>query len=140
MSFSNLRKQAVAEDRTVELVLNQLVGDPILVVRHLGASNKAFWDDVLARAGTSRLGTKKRLTPADVQAAREENREIVAKHAVVGVRNLVHDDGSPATAADVPDVIASLPDDVFDLVLRFVSDADNFRERVAADPKAIAGK
>lgn len=140
MAFGKISKQSLDQDRTVELVLYQLVGDPVLVVRHLGESNKPFWNDALAKAGKSAVGKKTRLTSAEVLQARAENRETVAKYSVVDLHGVRHDDGRPAVVDDISDVIAALPDDVFDAVLRFVTDPNNFRDVAPADPQAVAGK
>jgi hypothetical protein len=139
MPFLKIAKQAVT-DTTVELVLQQIAGDPVLVVRHLGETNKPFMNDALARAGSSSVGKKKRLTTAEIAANRLDNRETVAKYAIVNLKNVFDDDGKPATVSDITDVVMALPDDVFDTVLRFVSDPDNFRDRPLGDAAAIAGK
>lgn len=152
MGFSNISKQRVLGDRVVPLVLNQLVGDPVLHVRYLGESNAPFWSDVIARANTSAaLGQKRKDLSFELIAEnRGRNREVVAKYAVAKLEGFMHDpapdaDGvmraKPATEADIPAVVASLPDDVFDSVLQFVSNPDHFRDYASmGDHTAIAGK
>lgn len=143
MGFRKIEVQQVVSGRVVPLVLNQLAGDPVLHVVHLGESNAEFWADALAKANTSaRVGGKPRaVTPAEVRKARDKNREYVAKYAVKALESVFHDDGRPAGVDDIPDVIKALPDEVFDSVLVFVSNPDNFRERaIDGDPREIAGK
>lgn len=153
MGFKNIRAQEVVVDKTVPLVVNQLVGlpgvDPTLHVVHLGESNTAFWNDALARAGTSTATTRRgKPTAAMIRANRADNRKTVAKYAVRGIEGFYHDgaDGRPdaarpATLADVDELIDSLPDEVFDTVLAFVSNPENFRERpVEGDVKELSGK
>lgn len=142
MAFGKISQQLVSTGHTVELVLNQIEGEPVLVVEHLGESNTEFWNDALAKAGVeaNELGRKKPTAQA-VKAARLKNREIIAKYSVRGLKNVFHDDGAPATMADVPDVINALPDDVFDSVLAFVRNPENFRTRAPkADPRDVAVK
>lgn len=145
MGFRNLEVQKVPHNKVVALVLNQLKGDPVLHVMHLGEANAEFWNDALAKANTRAIaagGAKRtQFTPQMVRDAREKNREIVSKYAVKDVENIKDDDGNPATIADIPAIIRSLPDEVFDSVLAFVSNAENFRERTFDDdPKELAGK
>lgn len=153
MGFRNLEIQAPKIGKTVQLVLNQLAGDPVLVVEHLGETNIAFWNDAIAKAqakaGASQAGSRKKITADDIASMRVKNREILAKYSVRALENVFHDkpDGSPdperpATADDIPAVVTSLPNDVFDTVWRFVQDANNFRDDpiVTADLPELAKK
>jgi hypothetical protein len=157
MGFGSVTNQALRQGATVELVLNQLVilgESPVLVVEHLGESNRAFWNAALAEArATTKAGQAGRvakLTDAQVAKARMENRETVAKYSVRATHGFFHDrvdapgipdSKRPAGPEDIRDVVMSLPDEVFDSVMAFVVNPENFRERaIADDPKAIAGK
>lgn len=139
MAFGKIAAQVVNTDKLVELQLNQLAGEPILIVAHLGESNKDFWLDSIAKANAQAAagGGKQKLSPARIKEMRSKNRATVIKYAAKDVTNLFHDDGTPATKADLADIVNSLPDDVFDSVLLFCSNADNFRERpINDDPEA----
>lgn len=147
MSFRNLELQEVLPSKTVPLVLNQLVGpvDKVLHVMHLGESNAEFWNDALAKANTRAVAAamqrRQALTPQMIDEARAKNRETVARYAVKNIEGFSHDDGRPATLDDVPAIVRSLPTGVFDSVLAFVSNEENFRERpILGDAKDIAGK
>jgi hypothetical protein len=146
MGFTKIKMQAPPVGKTVELVLNQLDGDPVLTVEHLGETNITYWNDAVARAQaqgvTASAGRGKKVTPADIAAARERNRTTVATHSVRDIAKFFHDSGEAATKDDIAAIIAALPDDVFDSVLKFVSDPNNFRDDapILGNAKEIAGK
>lgn len=144
MSFRKLEAQTVEVAKTVPLVLNQLRGEPVLHVEHLGETNKPFWNDALARANATAgisSGKRMKITDAKIRETRLKNRELVAKYSVRGLENVFHDDGKPAGAEDIRDVVFALPDDVFDAVLGFVSDPNNFRDvEIEGDAEDLAGK
>jgi hypothetical protein len=154
MAFKAIMAQVVQTGKTVQLPLTQLRGPkgaPVLHVEYLGETNTSYWLDVLSRAkadaATAHVtaGRRHDLTPAEMAARlrdqRAKKRDVVALHAVRDVENLFHDDGTPATKADIQDFVKALPDDVFDVVWMFAEDANNFRETPVMDePAAIAGK
>lgn len=150
MSFGKISSQAVVA-RTVPCRLHQLVGEPVLHVLPLGEANAEFWSDSIARANTKRAQRVQKgfrhvddgpeITAEGIREARAENRETVARFCVRGFDGITHDDGTPATADDIPAIVRSLPDDVFDHLLAFVSNPENFRAGPPmGDPEAIAGK
>lgn len=143
MTFRNLEIQKLAPGKVVPLVLNQLAGEPVLHVEHLGESNTEFWNDAIAKAGTraSAGNTRRAVTAATIREARDSNRKTVAKYAVRGLENIVDDDGNAAGIAEIPAVVAALPDEVFDSVLAFCSNPENFRERsIDGNARELAGK
>lgn len=143
MPFRNIEQQALQVGKVVPLVLNQLVGDPVLMVAHLGETNVEFWNDAIARAEAKATAGQRstfRITTSTVKDARRKNREIVAKYAVKGLEGFSHDDGRPADLSDIPAIVDALPDEVFDSVLAFCQNPENFRDRQLGDPKVIAGK
>lgn len=154
MAFGSVASQSVSSGKTVELVLNQLsiLGDsPAFVVEHLGESNRAFWNDVIARANVNATDSRRgKLTEADIAAGRAKNRANLAKYSVKDLRGFYHDvEGQPgtpdptkpATKADIVELLQALPNDVIDSVMTFVVNAENFRERpVLADAKTVAEK
>lgn len=158
MAFGSVSAQKVTGGKVVELVLVNLtiLGEhPVLLVEHLGESNTEFWNDALAKANAEAhsVGKRKKKERLDAQAVavgRAKNRETVSRYSVRDSRGFFHDiDGhpgyadkrKPATKADLKDIVMSLPDDVFDDVLQWVLDADNFREAaIEGDPKSLSEK
>ncbi len=144
MAFRKLEAQAIPEALVIPVVLHDLKPSPTLWVEHMGETNKGFWQDALARANVAAsvgAGKRTRITDAKVKEARLKNRELVAKHSVRRMENVFHDDGTPAKAEDIRDFVFALPDDVFDKLLEFVSDPNNFRdEPIVGDASELAGK
>lgn len=126
MSFRHIEAQHVKAN-TVPLVLDQLRGNPILHVEHLGDTNSEFWSDAIAKANAASSNRKQKISEQLIRENRLKNRDTVAKHSVRKLENVFHDDKTPAGVADIRDVVFSLPDDVFDVVWGFVNDANNFR-------------
>lgn len=155
MPFGSVTNQQLRAGKRVELVLNQLLilGEhPSLLVEHLGESNIPFWNDSIARANTNAQvgGRAQQITDADIKRARQLNRDTVAKFAVHGTTGFYHDRADapgvpdrdrPATEKDIRNIVFALPDEVFDSVLQFVMNPENFRDRpITGDVKEIAGK
>ena len=136
-------KSVLTSGVTVELSLDMLQGVPVIAVEHLGESNSGFYSDQIARANRrAALGRgRERLTPEKVNEARAENRETLARHSVRHLVDVKHSDGTKADDTSIRDFVMALPDDVFDTVLVFVSNPENFRSRsIASDPKDVAKK
>lgn len=146
MPINNVRKQAIKVGKTVDLVMNQLVGDPVLRVEHLGESNFGYLNDSLAQAGAkaARFGGQQQRTPEMIKRERDENRATVAKHGVRGLgTGWFHDDANgnadttkpvKSDEAGIREVVDSLPDEVFDSLFLFCLNAENFRDHAIAVP------
>lgn len=138
MALNNVRKQAIKVGKVVALEMNQLVGNPILYVEHLGETNFGFVNDSFAQAGSKAIRGGGNSSPEGVRRAREANRETVARHSVRKLGDgWFYDDenGNPDAGRPVPssptgiaEVVDSLPDEVFDSLLIFVINAENFRD------------
>lgn len=147
MPFGQIAAQDVEADRTVPLILNQLrlpKGAPILHVAHAGEGNVGWWNEVLADANApeNTLGSRS-ITAARTEEFRQKLRGRFARHIVKRLENVWHDDGREAGAADIMDFVMALPRDVFDSIVSFCKDPDNFRsmaEMPASSAKEIAGK
>jgi hypothetical protein len=133
MAFSSYAKQTPQAGKTVAYTMRGLRNPdgsrPLLHVEHVGESNRPFWLEALARASArARAGAS---TPLDIDRAqredREERREILARHSVRNVENVFHDDGCIATAADIPEILRSIPDHDIDELWTFVQNHNNFR-------------
>ncbi len=142
MPFEQFKKAVLMPGKTVPLRLNMLQGEPVLHVEHIGDENVSYVDDIIAKAhATKQVGVRgKKLSRKMLAESMVENRRIVAAHAVRHVEAL-HSDGRAATDADIPELVASLPDDVITTIYNFASDAENFRERpIEGDAKELAEK
>lgn len=146
MGLNNVRKQKLKAGKVVPLVMNQLYGDPVLNVEHLGETNFGYLNDALAQAGAkaARFTGQQQRTPEQIQRERDENRATVTKH---GVRSLgegwYHDDKDgnadksrpvESTPAGIAEVVNALPDEVFDSLFLFCLNGENFRDVAIAMP------
>lgn len=146
MPFDQFAGSALKTGKTVPLKLNMLPGSPVVHLEFLGETNTTFWNDQIARANAKDAvlaaitpgGTK--VTKKLIRERRKKDRETLAKHAVRKLE-AVHSDGTAATAADIPEFLDAMPDDVIDMLRAFVTDPENFRERaIESDPEDTAEK
>jgi hypothetical protein len=140
--FSKYADAALKSGKTVKLKLNMLPGAPTIHVEHLGENNAGYWTDLTARAGTgaAEIGTARGgRTLEERQERRKRNRETLARHAVRQL-DAKHDDGTPATNADIPEWCEAIPPDVVDMIFVFALDPENFREHSFAATADLAEK
>jgi hypothetical protein len=148
VGFSRYAKQGPQQGRTVPYPLRGLRNpdgtSPILHVEHIGEGNRAFWLDSLARA-SAKAGKPSGTTPVEIDRARREarddNREILISFSVRRVENAFHDDGTPATNADIRAIVMAIPDEDFDRLTVFVNSYNNFRDyTITEEPDKLAEK
>lgn len=131
--FSHLDGLKVRPSKQIEFTFERIEGEPILVVRSSGESNKPYLNALLKSGRRSLRKMRGGRMSAEVLAAnRDQDRELFARHIVIGwkaetVRNAA---GKPVKFS--PEACAAflqaLPDDLFDELRVFCGDADNFRE------------
>jgi hypothetical protein len=124
--FSHLK--AVRLD-TSELVLWGVVGEPILVVRPAGESNKSYFNERL-RAAERMRQRKAKINAELVKQARDLDRELFPKFIIVGWKNVVDANGAPVqfTRDECVAFLAAIDDDLFDTIREYCQDSSNFRE------------
>lgn len=150
MAFGNYSKQAPQPGKTVPYTLRGLRNpdgsNPVLHVEYIGESNRAFWLEALAKSSARmRGGWQPGATPTEIdratREARDDNRETVIGHSARKIDNAFHDDGTPASVADLRAIVTAIPDADFDALWVFVQNHNNFRTyAVADDPSKIAEK
>ncbi len=145
MGFKKIRACDVVRGKTVPYPFDgeggrpHFPGEPVAHLEYLGESNAGFWSDQIARAKAS-VPTPKAISERTILEARTRNRAILAKHCVRKLEAL-HDDGSVATDADIPEFVEDLPADAVDKLREFATNIENFRERVLeSDAKTLAEK
>jgi len=145
--FDHYTKQAPQQGRTVPYTLvalrNPDGSSPVLHVEYLGESNRPYWLESLARAQAKEKpsGT----TPIEIdrerRAQRDKNRATLAQHSVRRLEHVFRSDGTSATSADIPAVLAAIPDEDLDALWFFVQNPGNFRDYTFAEtPAALAEK
>lgn len=145
--FSKYAKQGPQLGKTVPYALlglrNPDGSHPIVHLEHLGEGNRPFWLEMLAAAQAELPPPTK--SPAELDKRRRdtraENREIVIRHSARRLENVIKDDGTVATDADLPLFIRAIPDADFDDMLAFAKRDAPYREyAIAESPKALAEK
>lgn len=140
--FSNYEMARIVPGKTARIVLNMLPGSPAAHVEHLGESNVAYYNEMLAdsAAAGAAVGSRKR--------SAKERKEVIDKRRVTLARHAVRkleakfSDGTPAPST--PDVIEkwlnALPEDVVTKLYLFALDEDNFREHSFTNVADVAEK
>lgn len=140
--FTTYARQAPQPGKTVPHTLTGLRNPdgshPIVHLEHLGEENRPFWLEALERAQAESPPPTK--SPAELAKRRAdnraENREIVIRHSARKLENVLRDDGTPASDADLPLFIRCIPDDDFDDLLAAAKRDTEYR----GDPTALAEK
>jgi hypothetical protein len=149
MPIGNLQRQRVQPGKVVRRVLDMLVGNPVLLLRHLGSTNAEWMSHLLSAPDEDARALGATATnEAERQRNMLRNRESVARFACAGVEGFYFDgaDGGPDYERPVPstpdgimEVMLSLSDDVFNVyVLPYVLNQENFRERPQFAPPPTA--
>lgn len=123
---------------TAEFTFWDIVGEPKLVVRHAGESNKPYFNEMLRQADHV-AKRKLKLSVELVQQNRNRDRELYPMHVVVGWKDVKDAAGKivPYSKDDCAAFLRAIDDEQFDALREFCRDAANFRAR--ADAEAAAG-
>lgn len=133
--FSHLAGSAPTLE-TVEYPLDQLDGRMSLTVRPATEANAPYYNGVLGRTlRRRRRNPRVTMSVVDVRRGRDDDRELFARHVVVGWSNVVDSAGRTVefTADACADFLAALPDWVFDDLRDFCASPNSFVEGVDAD-------
>jgi hypothetical protein len=122
---------------SAEYTFWDVVGEPKLVVRHAGESNKPYFNEMLRRA--EQLQKRKARVSAElIRDHRDRDRDLFPKFVVSGWKDVNDAAGKPVTFTkeDCEAFLRALDDDTFDALREFCKDASNFRETVTGDVTA----
>lgn len=144
MSFKRYTDTAPKSGATIRHVLRSLPaapgrGQPAVQLEHLGKTNQSYMAAIVAEAGTKKVQDN-RLTLKVMEEDDRKKREIVAAHAVRHLEDVVHDDGTDATDAEIASFVASLPQCDVDEMFFAASNVANYRPDPSALVKDTAGK
>ena len=133
--FEHLKKQDVAGDKTIEYVMNQLVGEPVLHVLPATESNKPFWNATLRALNKKKNYNKRNVTAGMIEQNRKDDKDMYPLYVIKGWDNMLDGKGGtiPYTAEDCVDFVNSLPDYIFDALRDFVTDNTNFVDFLDVD-------
>lgn len=147
--FSGYSSQAPKVGKTFKYVLRGLRNPdgshPAVHIEHLGEENKPYWLELLAKAQADARAATSVSTPAEIDKDRRDTRalyrERIIRYSARRLDNVFHDDGVPATDADLAQFIRSIPDGDFDLIYDAATNPANFRDYpVAGNAADIAEK
>lgn len=130
-NFSHLKTLEPIGSLVVEFPFFQIEGRPVLKVRHAGRTNAPYanaLDKLNAKSGAMRRLSQGKLDRRTIDAAREDSRDLFSRFVIVGWENVVDTSGTPApfTPENCRAWLAALPDYLFEELLRFCADQQNF--------------
>ena len=128
MNFNHLKKLEI-NDKTSEMTLFSVPGEPTLILRPATEVNKPYFNAVLKRTKRNMAAVKGGGVNATmIQESRADDKDLYSKHVIVGWNNMIDADGqmvafSPANCAEFLDC---LPDWMFDDIRAHAADPANF--------------
>lgn len=130
---------SVKKRDTAEFTFYAIDGEPTLIVKHSGETNKKYFNEVLRRAEHFQK-RKAKISVEMLADARERDRVLYPKHVVTGWKNVVDKDKVvvPYTEDDCEAFLRAIPDEELDGLREFCRDASNFRE-ATIDAAGAAG-
>ena len=133
--FSNVKQ---SHRDTAEYKFWNVVGEPILIVKHTGEANKPYFNEVLRRAQHQQK-RKAELNVALLADNRDRDRDLFPKFVVVGWKDVVDASGTPVSFSkeDCLGWLKVLDDDEFDGLREFCRERTNFR--AVSDGASAAG-
>lgn len=128
--FSHLKKLEIAG--TAEYPMPELGEGTVLTVKPSGESNKEYFNALLRATGAGKRQKKRKVDAAMVAEIRNQDKELYPKYVIVGWEGLYDAKGakvkfSPEAAADL---LAQLPDYIFDGVRGFCGEPESFVDYV----------
>lgn len=128
----------VKKQDSQKYVFWNIVGEPVLIVKHAGESNKDYFNEMLRRAEHVQKRRQK-LSVELIRDNRNRDRELYPKFIVIGWEKVVDAKGDavPFSMENCNAFLKAIDDDEFDGLREFCREAANFR--VTGDPEGAAG-
>ena len=126
--FSHLSKYEVQADRTIEYVIDDIEGEPILILSPATSENKPYYNKVLKKTAKNPMKAMKRINIGMVRENRDQDRVLFAKYVVKGWKRIIDSEGNEVefNEKNCFDFLTCLPDWIFDQVRNFAATPDNF--------------
>lgn len=130
-NFSHLKTLEPLGSLVVDFPFFQIEGRPVLKVRHAGRSNAPYanaLDKLNAKSGAMRRLSQGKMDRRTIDAARDDSRDLFARFVIVGWGGVVDASGAPVafTLENCRAWLVALPDYLFEELLRFCADQQNF--------------
>lgn len=121
----------------VEFTFYAVVGEPTLLVKFAGESNKPYFNEMLKVAEKHRMRRAK-LSLETIKTLRERDRELFPKYVVTGWRGVKDANGADVAFSreECEGFLRALDDDMFDDLRKFCDDPSNFREEINVEAAA----
>lgn len=131
--FSKLAEAlSIKKDATAEFTIVQARPEIVLVCRPATQVNSGYYNDALRDIDVELRRAKGQQTDAaTLEASRDKDRVLFAKHVIVSWRNVFDDDGKEVAfgAVALKEFLEKIPPDIFDEVRVFCKEDDNFRAK-----------
>lgn len=142
-NFSALKSLDVTSGKTVEFKLHQITVNgksPTLFLASASETNKPYFNALLRRVGkTSRALKSSSVNTGVIKELREEDRALYPEFVIKGWSDLYDmETGEPVpfSKVEATNLIAAIPDWLFDDIRNFAGDLSNFTETIDVEVKA----
>lgn len=138
-NFTHLGNLAVTADNIIEYPLNELDEEvkPVLLLRSPSEGNKDYTNGILRLTGQADGGRKKKLKvdAKFMDEMREQDRELYPQCVIVGWKHMPDAEGKdvPFSAEACAELLAELPNWIFDGVRGYAQDPENFVAQISKD-------
>lgn len=129
MSFDYLKKLEISESDTIDFVIEELIGRPVIKLSPATKANKEYFNKLLRKANSKR-SVKRRIDAVAIDEYRDINKNLFPQHVIKGWEGIVNDKGEEVEFSVLAcvELINALPEDIFDEIVLFATDPANFRD------------
>ena len=129
VDFSHLGQLDVKSEKLANYDLIELDGTPVLQLASASESNKPYYNALLKKSGKKVRAVKSnRIDERMIKENREENKELFSKYVIKGWSGILDSNGEGVefSVENVRAFLDALPDWIFDGVVQYASDVQNF--------------
>jgi hypothetical protein len=126
--FSHLSKYEVKADRRIEYVIDDIEGEPVLILAPATSENKPYYNKLLRKTAKNPLKTLKKMNAGMVRENRDQDRVLFANYVVKDWKKVVDGEGKEVkfNEENCFEYLTALPDWIFDQVRNYAATPDNF--------------
>ncbi len=126
--FSHLSKYEVKADRLIDYVLDDIEGEPTLILAPATSENKPYYNKVLRKTAKNPMKAIKKMNIGTVRENRDQDRLLFAKYVVKGWKKVVNGEGALVEFSEQNcfEYLTALPDWIFDQVRNYAASPENF--------------
>lgn len=126
--FSHLSKYEVKADRRIKYVIDDIEGEPILILAPATSENKPYYNKVLRKTAKNPMKAIKKINAGTVRENRDQDRILFANYVIKGWKRVVDGEGKEVefSKENCFEYLTALPDWIFDQVRNYAATPDNF--------------